>query len=237
MIAKSNCCRYSNRDGLKNSPGFTLIEMATVLIIISLLIFGVLNGYELVLRAKVKKLNQEFIGIQTLIYSYQGKFRTLPGDDPMADKRFPGGVLASDIALLGNGTINGGWNSEDSGDESFLIWQHLRLAGVAGGETGFGSATEKRSYLPKNILGGRIGLQGVHGFSQSGITDIGVLNALVACSDEIPGKLAKMMDVALDDGQTHSGAIRAIQLGNMPGVSAQTSAIVDDMQYTVCMSF
>jgi hypothetical protein len=63
--------------------------MATVLIIISLLIFGVLNGYELVLRAKVKKLNQEFIGIQTLVYSYRGKFRTLPGDDPMADKRFP----------------------------------------------------------------------------------------------------------------------------------------------------
>jgi prepilin-type N-terminal cleavage/methylation domain-containing protein len=237
MVARSNCCRYSNRDGAKILPGFTLIEMATVLMIFSLMIFGVLNGYELVLRAKVKKLNQELIDTQMLIYSYQGKFRALPGDDSMADKRFIGGVVASDLALSGNGIINGDWRSEDSHDESFLLWQHLRLAGIAGGDTDFGSETRKRGYLPRNILGGRIGLQSMHAFNQSGITDMGMLNAFVVCSDEIPGKLAKMLDISLDDGQTHAGAIRTIQFDHMPGLSTQTSAIVNDTLYTVCMGF
>ncbi|MDP2247959.1 MAG: prepilin-type cleavage/methylation domain-containing protein [Nitrosomonadales bacterium] len=208
-----------------------------MLIIISLLIFAVLNGYELIVRTQAKKLNQEFIDIQTFIYSYQDRFRSLPGDDTKANERFVGGVVASNVALSGNAIINGAWDSENSADESFLIWQHLRLAGIAGGETSFGSEIERQQYIPRNILGGRLGVQGVHAFILSGITDMGTQNAVVVCSDEISGKLAKMMEISMDDGHTHSGSIRAIQRGSMPGLSVLTAAVVDDTQYTVCMGF
>src|SRR3954467_15197695 len=114
----------------KKNGGFTLIEIAIVLVIIGLLLGGVLKGQELINSAKVKNLANDFRIVQTFIYGYQDKFKALPGDDPNASTHLTGGANGN-----GNGVINGLWNSATGTDESFLFWQDVRLAGFAPGST------------------------------------------------------------------------------------------------------
>ncbi len=64
--------------------GFTLVEIAIVLVIIGLLLGGILKGQELINSARVKNLANDFRVIPTYIYAYQDKFRALPGDDSAA---------------------------------------------------------------------------------------------------------------------------------------------------------
>ena len=64
--------------------GFTLVEIAIVLVIIGLLLGGILKGQELINSAKVKNLANDFRVIPTYIYAYQDKFKALPGDDSAA---------------------------------------------------------------------------------------------------------------------------------------------------------
>src|ERR1700674_4745393 len=65
----------------KQQSGFTLVEIAIVLVIIGLLLGGILKGQELINSAKVKNLANDFRVIPTYIYAYQDKFKALPGDD------------------------------------------------------------------------------------------------------------------------------------------------------------
>ena len=65
----------------RNQSGFTLIEIAIVLVIIGLLLGGVLKGQELINSARVKNLAGDFKNIPVFIYGYQDKFKALPGDD------------------------------------------------------------------------------------------------------------------------------------------------------------
>src|SRR5665213_2188182 len=61
--------------------GFTLVEIAIVLVIIGLLLGGILKGQELINSAKVKNIANDFRVIPTYIYAYQDKYKALPGDD------------------------------------------------------------------------------------------------------------------------------------------------------------
>jgi prepilin-type N-terminal cleavage/methylation domain-containing protein len=51
--------------------GFTLVEIAIVLVIIGLLLGGVLKGQELINSAKVKNFATDFRNIPLFIYGYQ----------------------------------------------------------------------------------------------------------------------------------------------------------------------
>ena len=61
----------------KQQSGFTLVEIAIVLVIIGLLLGGVLKGQELINSAKVKNLAQDFKTIDLYIYGYQGHVKLL----------------------------------------------------------------------------------------------------------------------------------------------------------------
>lgn len=69
---------------MKKASGFTLIELAIVLVIIGLLLGGVLKGQELINSAKAKSLAADFKNVQVYVYGYQDKYRALPGDDAAA---------------------------------------------------------------------------------------------------------------------------------------------------------
>ena len=135
--------------------GFTLVEIAIVLVIIGLLLGGILKGQELINSAKVKNLANDFRVIPTYIYAYQDKFKALPGDDPNVTTHVTGSTAATTpAASQGNGVINGNWNSTTATDESFLFWQHVRLANLAAGPTDVTDAT----YVPTNAVSGKIGI-------------------------------------------------------------------------------
>jgi prepilin-type N-terminal cleavage/methylation domain-containing protein len=212
----------------KTQTGFTLIELAIVLVIIGLLLGGVLKGQELINSARVKSLATEFKNIQVYVYGYQDRFRAIPGDDRAANAHVNGtNATTPALATVGDGIIQGLWNSATQTDESYLFWQHARLAGFAPGPTVVGDA----NYAPQNSAGGRIGIQSVNGFAIAGMT-----GTFIVCSAAIQGRFAEQLDVTLDDGVTNTGSVRAFPDGGNEW-DADIAGAEENNNYTVCLAF
>ncbi len=209
--------------------GFTLIEIAIVLVIIGLLLAAVLQGQEMINSAKVKNLATDFRQIPIYIYSYLDRFRELPGDDPRVVANVTGTLATSPAGVQGNSVINGLWNSSTSTDESFLFWQHVRLAGLAAGPTDIANS----SYIPRNADNGIMGIQSNVGFVTI-TAPTAMTGTYIICSEGILGKFVKQLDVTLDDGETSTGSVRAV-LQSAPGTAVLSTAIADANSYIVCM--
>jgi prepilin-type N-terminal cleavage/methylation domain-containing protein len=214
---------------MKKQAGFTLIELAIVLVIIGLLLGGVLKGQELINSAKVKNMATDFKNIQVYIYGYQDKFKALPGDDRSAATHV--GAAASTNGD-GNGEIGGAWNSTGA-TESYYFWEHIRRAGLASGSTD--SAITNTTYLPTNNEGGPVGIQ-----SKPQNTIAGLTGSYAVCSGGIVGKIAKQLDVQMDDGDTTKGSVMvaAAVNGTTPATAVATTATdFDSTKYVVCVAF
>ncbi|MCG6932930.1 MAG: prepilin-type N-terminal cleavage/methylation domain-containing protein [Gallionella sp.] len=231
----------------RNQSGFTLIEIAIVLVIIGLLLGGVLKGQELINSAKVKNLATDFKNIPIYIYGYQDKYKALPGDDANAVGHL--GAAASQVTgttTVGNGIINGPWNTTGgqsvngvtvgaANDESYLFWQHIRLAGFGPGST---DPSNPSGYIPTNAVGGTIGVTN----SGPDLPITGMVGTYIVCSSAIPFKFAKQLDTTLDDGDTAKGSVQvtaqygAANYGTaIPTVGNATTN--DDTPVTVCMGY
>jgi prepilin-type N-terminal cleavage/methylation domain-containing protein len=213
---------------MKKQAGFTLIELAIVLVIIGLLLGGVLKGQELINSAKVKNMATDFKNIQVYIYGYQDKYKALPGDDRSASTHV--GANASTNGD-GNGEIDGAWNATTG--ESYYFWEHIRRAGLASGSTD--SAATNTTYLPTNNEGGPVGIQSKPQNTISGLT-----GSYAVCSGGIVGKLAKQLDVQMDDGDTTKGSVMVAT--TVSGTTAATAVATtatdfDSTKYVVCVAF
>ena len=208
--------------------GFTLVEIAIVLVIIGLLLGGILKGQELINSAKAKSFAQDFRTIQTALYGFQDRYKALPGD--FSGTRLTGSIIGATsttvTATASNGQIEGAWDSTSAGDESCLFWQHLRLSGFLAGPTVV-DCTAGSDYLQKNADSGRIGIS-----STMNIT--GMTGSFNICSSGISGKLAKQLDSQLDDGTSTTGSLRIAKL-TAPTVAY--TPVLDADATVVCLAF
>jgi prepilin-type N-terminal cleavage/methylation domain-containing protein len=229
----------------RNQSGFTLIEIAIVLVIIGLLLGGVLKGQELINSAKVKNLATDFRNIPVYIYGYQDKFKALPGDDPNVVAHLGATAVLATTGTVGNGVIEGAWNSYTKGDESYLFWQHVRLAGLAAGTTTIPATQGPGDGMhPVNAAGGDIGIQsGTSVAASSPMLDVNsaaIRGTYIICSPNILGKFAKQLDIQLDDGNTQTGSMMTYDV-TLSGVyaigktSTATALINDADIVVVCM--
>ena len=228
--------------------GFTLVEIAIVLVIIGLLLGGVLKGQELINSAKVKNFATDFRTIPLYIYGYQDKFKAIPGDD--RDSVTHVGTGATQVALAptgtaGNGRLDGNWWDGATAlatSESVAFWEHVRRANLAAGP----STIATDANLPTNADGNRIGIEG--GSSTAANQYIsGLAGTYIICSAGILGKFAKQLDVTMDDGELATGSVRGV--AGQPTTRANAAAcsktgavtgctVADDTApYTICMSF
>jgi prepilin-type N-terminal cleavage/methylation domain-containing protein len=213
----------------RQQSGFTLVEIAIVLVIIGLLLGGVLKGQELINSAKVKNMANDFRNIATFVYAYQDKFRAMPGDDAGVANHVTG--TKAENGTQGNAKIEGDWNSSTAKDESFLFWQHVRLAGLATGTTDVVSP----DYLPRNAEGGRIGVT-----SEAVVKDGSFPGGFFICS-VMQGRYARQLDATVDDGNTSTGTMRVISKDEKNNVAAvgdlpkNLGPADDGTTYTVCM--
>src|SRR5918992_3324357 len=95
----------------RKQAGFTLVEIAIVLVIIGLLLGGILKGQEMITQAKIKNVIADVTGVSAAMYGYQDRYRALPGDDKGAS-RWTGATVS---ANAGNGVIEGTYNSTTAG--------------------------------------------------------------------------------------------------------------------------
>jgi prepilin-type N-terminal cleavage/methylation domain-containing protein len=221
----------------RQQSGFTLVEIAIVLVIIGLLLGGVLKGQELINSAKVKNMANDFRNISTFVYAYQDKFRAMPGDDPGADKHVSGGTVATTPTgtgiARGDTRINGAWNSTTATDETFLFWQHVRLAGLVTGTTSTAVVAE---FVPRNAEGGRLGVTSDPVITGTGANFPG---SFFVCS-VMQGRFARQLDSTIDDGNTKTGNLRVIAQNETASVAtgsepAALTPAEDANTYTICM--
>lgn len=209
--------------------GFTLVEIAIVLVIIGLLLGGVLKGQELIIQAKIKNIANDFNGVAAAVYVYQDRYKALPGDDNGAKARWTNTANGNR-----NGALGEDFSAATADAEVRLFWQHLRFSGLIGGDT----ASQEQ---PLNAVGGVTGVQ-----TNSGPAATPDLAGLVVCSSNLSGKIANAVDNQLDDGSPTKGTIRGyrqtsgITIGSdVSGILRQAptdAAYVDDgaALYTLC---
>lgn len=121
--------------------GFSLVEMAVVLIIIGLIVGGVLMGSNLMRAAEIRSIAEEEQRIVAAVHAFQDKYASLPGDMYNATEIWgeqdPNPATCRVTASTGRATCNGNGNGtlkESTASYEFLrFWQHLANAGMLEG--------------------------------------------------------------------------------------------------------
>lgn len=171
--------------------GFTLIEVAIVLVIIGLLLGGILKAQEMITQGQVRSVATDLESTVIAHLVYYDRYRALPGDDPGATARWGAAIPSGS----GDGRIDGTFASQTTNRESRLFWAHLRAAGlVAGGG----------QQQPVNAVNGLLGVQTGDG---AGGTVLGGYGWLLVCSSNLPGKIAVAVDSQFDDGDMTAGLV------------------------------
>jgi prepilin-type N-terminal cleavage/methylation domain-containing protein len=159
--------------------GFTLIELAIVLVIVGLIVAGVLTGQTLIRSTQLNSVVKEYYQYKTALGIFRDKYSYLPGDMPNAVKFWgaqAGGTAdgidstcaALTTAATGTLTCNG---NGDSGvthwlgvspwwgepHEVYRAWQHLANAGlVEGSFSGVqGSGGVQHAVIGTNVPGSK----------------------------------------------------------------------------------
>src|SRR5258706_13739006 len=197
-------------ESIRKQHGFTLVEIAIVLVIIGLLLGGILKGQEMITQAKIKNVIADFSGISAAYHGYVDRYKKIPGDDPCA-----GGVVTTGncgtttgrwtgaTAGTGNGIVAGLYNSTTATDESRLWWDHLRRAGFVSGVG---------DQQPFNALTGQIGVQTGDGAGAASLgsdaAGTGGFSGLIIRSANPPGKDAIAAGTPKGDGGPTPGPTR-----------------------------
>src|SRR5215211_5342074 len=136
----------------RRQAGFTLIEIAIVLVIIGLLLGGVLKGQELITGARVRNIIQQQDGVKAAYFGFLDRYRALPGDYAGATSNI-GATKDGDAdgkIEEGNSSTTAGGTPTLSGDtESVLGWEHLAKSGFINGSNVY-ATTETDASNPKN---------------------------------------------------------------------------------------
>ena len=141
---------FKNRSQYYYQAGFSLVELAIVLLIIGLIIGGILKGQELLESARLKSILTQVNDYRVQTSIFLEKYGQLPGDFNKADAYLKTGLKDGD----GNGIIKG----DGLNDETLNFWSHLAAAQLIP-EPGKPETENKGSFgkgVPSTRMGGGI---------------------------------------------------------------------------------
>lgn len=198
---------------MRKQNGFTLIEIAIVLVIIGLLLGGVLKGQELINAARVRNIAAQLDGVKVAYLGFQDRYRAYPGDvsDATATAQIPnspatGGCTGGGNAFCGNGKIDPA--------EILTAWAQLArsgfISGSYAGAVGNAQATfpaQTTSDSPSNPFGGFLVLVHDADYGDAATTAPAiVLN--VKTGGSMPAATIAELDRKVDDGNAGTGTFR-----------------------------
>ncbi|GAB6043730.1 type II secretion system protein [Endothiovibrio diazotrophicus] len=183
---------------MRRNSGFTLIELAIVLVIVGLLLGGVMKGQQLIDGARVRNVIAQLEAQRSAILAFRDRYGALPGDLSRASTLLDAAAADGD----GNGRI-------DSNAERAAVWQHLALAGLLRGSyDGIGVSSVWNgcpiTTCPRNTLGGDI----LYNWGQQASGPGSERNELRS-GGRLPAALLAEIDRRIDDGDASGGDFRA----------------------------
>ena len=180
---------------LRTSKGFTLVEMAIVLIIIGIILAAVLKGGDLIDGAKEKRFKSEVDQLTTAYYSYIDRFNRVPGDDDTALARWAGASNGGN-----NGLIDAA--AERANDTGAL--NHLRRANMI--PAGAAAAAPFNSQVYPGVSMTFLSSNDV---AWARNTNLVVINGMAQAD-------ALLFDTKYDDGVANTGDIRSSDNAGVP---------------------
>lgn len=221
--------------------GFTLVEIAIVLVIIGLLLGGVLKGTELIENAKIKSIVGDMRAVQAAYNGYIDRYHAIPGDETNATMTARGwtgaaaggnadGALTVPVADTFVNAVAGEQNA---------FWRALRGAGLIAGDPA-ASAAGGVAALPRHSGGGLMGIaaDAAGAYGQNGVN---------VCVSGLSAKQAAGVDLLIDGapaaaaGGSNLGAVRGTSSAAVnplaPGNAAVATAFNENAAatWTLCM--
>lgn len=185
---------------MARQTGFTLVEIAIVLVIIGLLLVGVLQGQEMIENTKTKSIVNDMKAIQAAYNGYVDRYKNQPGDEALATYTARGwtatvggnanGILAAPIAAT----------FTNAAGENQSFWQSLRASGLLSGDP----TAVLTDALPKHGANGTLGVA-------VGVPTVYGLAGTFVCASNLSTKQAAAIDTIID------GPLPATNIGNNVG--------------------
>ena len=211
---------------MRKQQGFTLIEIAIVLVIIGLLLGGVLKGQELINAARVRNIASQLDGVKIAYLGFQDRFRALPGDypTPLAQANIPGTPNGCGVAggTCGNGVIDL--------NENLVVWNQLSKANfITGSYTGAVGAgatfvPPTAATNPTNPFSGYLMLANDQDY---GDANLPVPNPAtnIKTGGNVPAATVAEIDRKVDDGAPGTGSFRIAPVWDSATATCYTGAL------------
>jgi prepilin-type N-terminal cleavage/methylation domain-containing protein len=209
--------------------GFTLIEIAIVLVIIGLLLGGVLKGQELITSARVRNLIAQQDGIKAAFFGFQDRFRAYAGDYAAASTTLKCPTGTSCLNGNGNGIVEAAATPAAGSEpaETMLAWMHLASAGFLNGSytmvAGTAATARTDANTPKNPY--NIFLEIIYDNTYADTAGPPPNKHNLKTGAQVPVEIISEVDRKIDDGNGLRGAFRYSQYqGNAPAAPPAPAA-------------